>query len=110
MKSWLMVVSVLFTILLGSDMKDPRRNMQAVNQTPYPGYNGPLRESKGKTILERGKRKSVGNEGELQDIDHLMEMLNINLRDRMDREKDKPKKVDIRKRKDRMQGLFGGRR
>jgi hypothetical protein len=109
MKSCLMVVSVLFTILLGSDMTDPKRRFQNAAQTPFPGYDGPFTD-KGKVILEKGKRKSVGNEGELRDIDHLMEMLNINLRDRIEKEKDKPKKVDIRKRKERLQGLFGGRR
>jgi hypothetical protein len=108
MRLWLTALFALSTILPGDVMANEKKPVKPVVSRNLPRvvpYN-----DKGRVLLEKGTRQSVGNEGELVDMDHLMEMLNINLRDRIEKAKSRPKKVDIRSKQDRLQGLFGSRK
>jgi hypothetical protein len=73
----------------------------------------------GRILMERDSNYSKGNQrikGEPmspESIEHLLSVLNINLQDRIKNntsKKKKPKNIDIRSRKERLSGLFGGNR
>lgn len=67
-------------------------------------------------LLKANQRSSVGNEGDPPiDLEHFLTMLNINLQDRIKKQKEekgkkKPRTIDIRTREQRLRGLFGGDR
>lgn len=94
-------------------MQQRMNQVDPKNQTPFPDYK-PWND-RGREILKKGKRQSHDNhpeDGPPESIDHIMEMLNINLQERIKnqkRGKNTPPRIDIRDREQKMRGLFGGK-
>jgi hypothetical protein len=100
-----------------TNWKNEARRLQGEGVLPDPGVAslpGPRPES---IILAPRTRHSVGNssEGFLDtgpvDLDHVLSMLSINMKDRVkNAKKGRPPGIDIRTRAQKMKGLFGGGR
>jgi hypothetical protein len=110
--------------MVGGDMRRRLVQTDEPKKSPKP-VNTHVRVVEGDTgtVVKPGwGRRSVGNEGPLprsrEEFELLLSIMNINLQDRAkrhnedrarrDRKKKQPPTIDIRPKRDRMKGLFGG--